>query len=379
MRFAFIAAEKADFPIDMMCRDLHVSTSGFYAWIRRGQSHHSIVDEELERRISAVHAARRARYGSPRVMHHLRHEGRRVGRARVARLMREQGLFARNHRRFNVTTDSRHDDPIAPNLVARDFTAPAPGVVMVGDTTKVETKEGWLCLAILLDLCTRAIVGWAMSETNDTNLVSGALRMAVRRGARRGFIHHTDRGSTYAAMDCRKLVEKAGGRRSMSRRADCYDNAVAESAFRTIKEEGVEQTMPETISEARERLFSFIEGFLQHEAPSLDNRLPNTQRGRKGDADDYEVGHEVKNRAIYLKTFVHKIRTGPESPVSGLASGAKPQHRTTSVSAARDTTREQSKFRLPVSIVRTNLLCTDSPVAPTGLNPFHEHTCFLPV
>ena len=261
MRFAFIAAEKADFPIDMMCCVLLVSTSGFYAWSRRGQSHHSIVDEELKRRVSAVHAASRGRYGSPRVMHQLRREGRRVGRARVARLMREQGLFARKRRRFKVTTDSRHDDPIAPNLVARDFTAPAPGVVMVGDTTAVETKEGWLYLAILLDLCTRAIVGWAMSETNDTNLVSGAFRMAVRRGTRRGFIHHTDRGSTYAATDYRKLVEKAGGRRSMSRRADCYDNAVAESAFRTIKEEGIGQTMPETISEARERLFSFIEGF----------------------------------------------------------------------------------------------------------------------
>jgi putative transposase len=152
--------------------------------------------------------------------------------------MREKGLFARKRRRFKATTDSRHDDPIAPNLVARDFTAAAPGVVIVGDTTAVETKEGWLYLAVLLDLCTRAIVGWAMSESNDTNLVAGAFRMAVRRGVRRGFIHHTDRGSTYAAMGYRKLIEKEGGRRSMSRRADCYDNAVAESAFRTIKDGG---------------------------------------------------------------------------------------------------------------------------------------------
>lgn len=277
MKFTFIAAEKANFPIGMMCRVLKVSTSGFYAWSRRGKSRHRIVDAELKARVAAVHAASRGRYGSPRVMHQLRREGRRVGRKRVARLMREQGLFARKRRRFKATTDSRHDDPIAPNLVARNFTAAAPGMVMVGDTTAVETKEGWLYLAVLLDLCTRAIVGWAMSGNNDTNLVSGAFRMAVRRGFRRGFVHHTDRGSTYAAKDYRELVENAGGRRSMSRRADCYDNAVAESAFRTIKEEGIGQTVPETFSEARERIFSFIEGFYNTKRlhSTLGYRTPN--------------------------------------------------------------------------------------------------------
>ena len=159
MRFAFIAAEKANFPIDMMCRVLKVSTSGFYAWGHRGKSRHGIMDDELRARVSAVYAASRGRYGSPRVMHQLRREGQRVGRKRVARLMREQGLFARKRIRFKATTDSRHNAFIVPNLVARDFTAAVFGMAMVGDTTAVETKEGWLYLAVLLDLCTRAIVG----------------------------------------------------------------------------------------------------------------------------------------------------------------------------------------------------------------------------
>jgi transposase InsO family protein len=261
VKFAFVAAEKARFPVSTMCRYLCVSTSGFYAWSNRGKSARRVEDERLARAVAHVHTASRRRYGSPRVMHQLRREGTRVGRKRVARLMREQGLVARRRRRVARTTDSRHGEPIAPNLVARNFTAAMPGRVMVGDTTAVETREGWLFLAVLVDLCTRAIVGWSMSETNDTALVSQAFRAAVRRGFRRGFIHHTDRGSTYASKDYCKLVEGAGGVRSMSRRADCYDNAVAESVFRTIKEEGIGHAVPQTHSEARERIFSFIEGF----------------------------------------------------------------------------------------------------------------------
>lgn len=243
----------------------------------RPKSARSIEDDVVGDEVKAAHAKSQARYGSPRMMHQLRRQGRRVSRKRVARLMRAHGLFGRKRRRFRTTTDSKHEDPIAPNLVNRNFTVDTPGTVMVGDTTAIETRQGWLYLAVLVDLCTRAIVGWSMSENNDTRLVAQAFRLAMRRGFRRGFIHHTDRGSTYASDDYRQLVERAGGRRSMSRKADCYDNAVAESVFRTIKEEGIGDRVPETPEEARRHAFAFIEGFYNSERlhSTLGYRTPN--------------------------------------------------------------------------------------------------------
>src|SRR3954451_661701 len=194
MRFLFIAAEKANYPVEVLCRCLEVSTSGFYAFQSRPRSRRDDESEGLAREINAVHTRSKARYGSPRIMHQLRRKGLRVGRKRVARLMRQQGLFGRTRRRFKATTDSRHDEPIAPNLLQRNFTAEAPGVAMVGDTTAIATQEGWLFLAVLVDLCTRAIVGWALGDNNDTVLITKAFRMAIAKGYKRGFIHHTDRG-----------------------------------------------------------------------------------------------------------------------------------------------------------------------------------------
>lgn len=249
----------------MICRVLAVSTSGFYAWTTRAPSRRAHDDATLTQAVVQVHRRARSIYGSPRVHRALARLGVHVGRKRVARLMRREGLVGRKRRRFRNTTDSKHGDPIAPNLLGRNFTSEEPGRVMVGDTTAIETRQGWLYLAILLDLCTRAIVGWAMGETNDTALVTRALKMALPRGFRRGFIHHTDRGCTYASADYRTLVEDAGGRRSMSRKADCYDNAVAESAFRTIKEEGLGQKVPENQETARALVFSFVEGFYNTE------------------------------------------------------------------------------------------------------------------
>ena len=198
-------------------------------------------------------------------MHMLRRDGIAVSRKRVASLMRREGLVARQRKRFKVTTDSRHQEPIAPNLLQRKFSAENHGDAMVGDTTAIETKEGWLYLAVMLDLCTRAVVGWSVSETNDTALISAAFKGALKHGFRRGFIHHTDRGSTYASRAYRVIVEAAGGRRSMSGTGDCYDNAVAESFFRTLKEEGIGNDTPPTVAKAREAAFSFIEGFYNHE------------------------------------------------------------------------------------------------------------------
>lgn len=261
MRFALIAAEKDQYPVALMCRHLDVSTSGFYAWRCRGPSARAAEDAALAEDVKAIHTEHRGAYGSPRIHRELRRRGRRVARKRVAHLMKREGIWGRKRRRYRATTDSNHQEPIAPNLVNRDFQADNPGLVMVGDTTAVATNGGWLYLAVMMDLCTRAIVGWAMSDTNDTALVLSAFRMAVRRGFRPGFIHHTDRGCTYASEAYRKAVEATGGRRSMSRRADCYDNAVAESVFRTIKEEGIGEQIPENPEEARTRLFSFIEGF----------------------------------------------------------------------------------------------------------------------
>ncbi len=259
--FELVAAEKANYPIAVMCRFLGVSSSDFYAWQGRLPSARTQANVALCSEVRAIHAEARATYGSPRIHRELRRRGSRVSRKRVASLMRREGIYGRKRRRFRTTTDSNHDDPIAPNLLNRDFTSEQPGAVMVGDTTAIETKEGWLFLAVLLDLCTRAIVGWAMSEHNDTALVLRAFRMGVKRNFRTGFIHHTDRGSTYASKDYREAVESRGGVRSMSRRADCYDNAVGESVFRTIKEEGIGEDVPETIAEAKRRVFSFIEGF----------------------------------------------------------------------------------------------------------------------
>lgn len=261
MKFEFIAAENANYPVKALCRCLGVTAAGYYAWRARPKARREHIDGRLLEEVRASHVRSKGRYGSPRIFHDLRRRGHCVSRKRVARLMREEGLFGRKRRRFKATTDSRHDDPIAPNLLKRQFTAKLPGQVMVGDTTAIETREGFLYLAVLLDLCTRAIVGWSTSKTNDTELVKKAFQQAVKRGFRRGFLHHTDRGSTYAAKAYREMVEATGGRRSMSRKGDCFDNAVAESVFRTIKEEGIGEDTPETVSEARLRLVTFIEGF----------------------------------------------------------------------------------------------------------------------
>jgi putative transposase len=258
---------------------LEVSTSGYYAWRSRKPCARALEDAELTAQVKEIHLEHKSRYGSPRIERTLRRKGRKVSRKRVARLMRESGLVARRRRRFRpATTDSKHEFPIAPNLLKRDFSTSELRTVMVGDTTAVATQEGWLYLAVLLDLASRAIVGWAFSEHNDAELVCRALRMAVARGFRKGFIHHSDRGSTYASAEYRRLLKAAGGRCSMSRKADCYDNAVAESVFKTIKEETFTWAdMPATKAEARSRIFAYVEGYYNRHRlhSSLDYLTPD--------------------------------------------------------------------------------------------------------
>lgn len=265
MKFAFIDAKKSEYPVRTLCRFLGVSRSGFYAWATREPSRRAREDEELVVRVKATHEKARRVYGSPRVQRQLAREGVKVSRKRVARLMRREGIVGRRKRRYKATTDSKHQSPIAPNLLQRNFHVEAPGCVMVGDTTAIETRQGFLYLALLTDLCTRAIVGWSMSERNDTTLVLEAFRMARKRGFGRGFIHHSDRGSTYACADYRKAVEGSGGVLSMSRKGDCLDNAVAESIFKTVKEEALGTIVPDSPEHARTLIFSYIEGFYNSE------------------------------------------------------------------------------------------------------------------
>lgn len=225
MKFAFISEEKVAFPVAVLCRLLAVSPSGYYATQGRQKSGHARRDEELAEQVAAAHTASKRRYGSPRVHAELKAAGERVGRKRVARLMREQKLAARTRRRFRKTTDSKHEFPIAPNVLARDFTASAPDEAWVTDITFLWTAQGWLYLAVILDLFSRRVVGWATSQNVDRHLALAALdRALARRRPIAGLVHHSDRGSTYASTDYRKALEARGIECSMSRKGDCWDS-----------------------------------------------------------------------------------------------------------------------------------------------------------
>lgn len=258
----FIHDHVADFPVQVMCEVLGVSRGGYYAWASRAESARAADDRALAAEIRAAHEASRGRYGSPRVHAELRARGRRIGRKRVARLMRGMGLAARRRRRVRRTTDSRHAFPIAPNLLARNFTADAPDRIWLADLTYIGTAQGWLYLAVVLDLYTRRVVGWAMADHLRHELALAALDMAiVRQRPAPGLVHHADRGVQYAAHGYRARLRRHGMLCSMSRKGDCWDNAPMESFFASLKGELVEQADYQTRDEARADLFHYIEGF----------------------------------------------------------------------------------------------------------------------
>jgi putative transposase len=261
--FELVDAEKAKYPIAVLCEALDVSRSGFYAWARRPPSARSQADARLTVEIVATHEKSRKRYGSPRVHRALRRKGVRVGEKRVARLMRRNGLVARQKRRFRRTTDSSHTNPVAPNVVARDFEPRAPNHVWAGDVTYIATGEGWSYLAVLLDLYSRRVVGWAMSATNDTDLALAALQRAVRGRhlLPPGLVHHTDRGSPYASSDYRAALIEHAMVASMSRTGDCWDNACAETFFATLRAELVDDECYSTRCDAERSIGEYIEGF----------------------------------------------------------------------------------------------------------------------
>ncbi len=262
MRFVFIAAKKALYPITLLCDVLDVTRSGYYAWLSRPTAPKKIADAQLLIEIKAAMARGRGAYGSPRVHRDLRARGICVSKKRVERLMRKNALVARQKRRFIRTTDSRHTHPIAPNVLDRNFDVNQPNQAWVGDVTYIPTAEGWLYLAVLLDLFSRRIVGWATSATNDRELALHALDQALRaRRPRRGLVHHTDRGSPYASDDYRRVLATHSITASMSGTGDCYDNAVAESFFATLKAEHVDHEDFATRDIGTASIGDYIEGF----------------------------------------------------------------------------------------------------------------------
>ena len=285
MRFRFVEAEKAYYPIRLLCRCLAVSRSGFYAWRRRPRSARAQEDARLKVEIAGMHSASRRTYGSPRILRDLREEGHRVSRKRVARLMCELGLEGRRKRRFRTTTDSRHPFPVAPNVLMRNFDVDAPNTAWVTDITYVATLEGWLYLAVILDLFSRRVVGYAMSERIDRGLVLEALgRALVHRPNVRDLIHHSDRGSQYASGDYRKALDNAGITCSMSRRGNCWDNAVAESFFGTLKLELLYELPLQTRAVTRAAVAEYIEDFynVRRRHSSLDYMSPIEFELKKG-------------------------------------------------------------------------------------------------
>lgn len=261
MKFAFILAEKAELGgIARLCRALGVSRAGFYAWQRRPQSAHDVQDQWLRVLVHEAHERGRRKYGSPRVHRALKRQGIPVSRKRIIRLMQEGGLVGRKRRRFKCTTDSNHSQPVAPNLLDRQFNATATNQRWVGDTTELVTPCGKLYLAVILDLFSRFVVGWALSAINDRHLTIKALDMALRRRCpEAGLLHHSDQGSTYASEDYQDILERHGIICSMSRRGNCLDNAVVESWNSTLKLELGEQF--DSPADAKAQLFDFIEIF----------------------------------------------------------------------------------------------------------------------
>jgi putative transposase len=261
MRFRFIDEHRQTFPVRVLCEVLEVSPAGYYAWRGRPESGRTTANRELLGEIRRVHEASRGRYGSPRVHAALRAEGVRAGRHRVARLMHQHGMAARRSRRGQPrTTDSRHALPIAPNLLERRFTAPAPNRVWLADLTYIRTGEGWLYLAAVLDLFSRRVVGWAMADHMRGELTLAALHMAIaRQRPPPGLIAHSDRGSQYAASGYRAALAGIGARASMSRKGNPLDNAPMESFFKTLKAELVDNADYDTSDEARRDVFAFME------------------------------------------------------------------------------------------------------------------------
>ena len=262
MRYAFIEQHCGSYPVQALCRSLQVSDSGFAAWQRSEGPKKWLSDSKLLKLIRQIHEQTKAAYGSPRIYLELKGRGIPASKGRVERLMREHGLRGRHKRRFKATMNSKHTLPVAPNLLEQNFETARPDQTWTADITYCATDEGWLYLAIVLDLYTRQIVGWAMRERMTKDLVIDALRMAwFRRRPPPGLIHHSDRGSQYCSYDFQKQLAEYGMRASMSRKGNCWDNAPSESFFNSLKNERVHGARYATRDAARADVFEYIEVF----------------------------------------------------------------------------------------------------------------------
>jgi transposase InsO family protein len=253
---------RSEFPIALMSEVLEVSRSGYYAWLRHSESKSKQDDKILLQEIHAIYQESHRTYGSPRIYRELKRRGRNHGKKRIARLMRKDGLRAKTKRKFKMTTDSKHTFPVAPNLLNREFTPKEPNQVWASDITYIWTAEGWLYLAVVMDLFSRAILGWSMSERMTRSLVIDAFVMAVKRyHPSPGLLHHSDRGSQYASADYQTVLKKYGAICSMSRKGNCWDNAPVESFFSTLKKEHVFHHDYRYRTQARQSIFAYIEQF----------------------------------------------------------------------------------------------------------------------
>ena len=262
MKYAFIHDHRTQFPVTRMCQVLAVAPSGYYAWRRRPPSPRQQANDVLVEHIQTAHTQSRGTYGSPRIAEELQAQGVPCSRNRIARLMKEQGIQVNVKPTFKVTTQSDHDQPIAPNLLQQDFAVNQPNRVWVSDISYIATGEGWLYLCIVMDLFARNIIGWSMQTTLGQSLVLDAFDMAYQRTQPdAGVIFHSDRGSQYASRAFRRTLKQKKFRQSMSRKGDCYDNACAESFFHTLKVEEVYPCLYATRAEARHRIFDYIEVF----------------------------------------------------------------------------------------------------------------------
>jgi putative transposase len=290
------------YPIAMMCEVLGVSPAGYYAWCRRSPSRHAQRDQQLRVLVRASFTASKGRYGSPRIHRDLREDHQQcVSRKRVMRLMQEDGLKARVRKRFKCTTMSDHDQPVAANLLDRQFTAEAPNRRWVGDTTEfVIGEHGKLYLAAILDLYSRFIVGWAVSAVNDRHLTLKALGMALkRRCPAAGLLHHSDQGCTYASEDYQRMLDAHGITCSMSRRGNCYDNAVMEAFFSSLKSEVADRF--ESCGVAKMELFDYIEIFYNQRRrhSSIGYLSPAAfERRAHADHDVHAIVLDARNRGI---------------------------------------------------------------------------------
>ena len=263
MKFRFINQEQRWYGVDALCRAMGVTRGGYWSWLQRKPSARDHANTVLLSEIRKVHKAKRRVYGSPRMHDHLRKAGISGGRNRIARLMRENEIRAKQGKKFKpTTTDSKHSLPVADNILKRRFTWAQPNQAWVADITYIPTKEGWLYLATVMDLFARRIVGWAMGDRVDRHLALRALRMAIqRRQPPKGLIHHSDRGSQYASGDYQRELEKHGIVCSMSRKGNCWDNAPMESWYRTLKVELFEEEAFATRRQATAAIFEYMEVF----------------------------------------------------------------------------------------------------------------------